>query len=82
MVVFGGDRGGKYLNDVWSYSLADNSWTQLQARRPPCSFGYMSSKSPPYARSGCVSSSSCLSSTNYPKLICSSALRLIGGMNL
>ena len=45
MVVFGGDRGGKYLNDVWSYSLADNSWTQLQARRPPCSFGYMSSKS-------------------------------------
>ena len=30
MVVFGGDRGGEYLADVWSYSLADNAWTRLQ----------------------------------------------------
>jgi len=32
MVVFGGDRGGDYLADVWSYSLADDAWTRLQAR--------------------------------------------------
>ena len=32
MVVFGGDRGGEYLADVWSYSLAGDAWTKLQAR--------------------------------------------------
>ena len=36
MVVFGGDRGGEYLADVWSYSLADNAWTKLQARCQMC----------------------------------------------
>ncbi len=36
MVVFGGDRGGEYLADVWSYSLADNAWTKLQARQHAC----------------------------------------------
>ena len=29
MVAFGGNRGGKYLNDVWSYSLADNAWVLI-----------------------------------------------------
>ena len=32
MIILGGDRGGEYLADVWSYSLADNAWTQLQVR--------------------------------------------------
>ena len=32
MVVFGGDRGGEYLADVWSYSIAEDAWTRLQAR--------------------------------------------------
>src|SRR5579883_2172252 len=45
MLIFGGqDAPGYVLNDLWSYNISSNNWTQLNPSNPP-------PNSPP-ARSG------------------------------
>jgi len=35
MLVFGGYTGGGWLNELWSYNISSNSWTQLNSSTSP-----------------------------------------------
>jgi len=39
MLVFGGQAGGSFFNDIWAYGVRDNSWRSLSASGPSPRYG-------------------------------------------